>query len=319
MPDKRATEIEAMNATPFALPADDGLEIFVYRWMPEDVPPRAVVQIAHGMAEHAARYERFAAALCQAGIGVYANDHRGHGRTAGGLENIGFFADTDGWNKVVADMGELRRVIGEENPGVPVFLFGHSMGSFLSRTFISRHGNEIQGVILSGTGGDPGLLGKVGLFIARTLCFLKGAKSPSPLLNALSFGDFNKPFRPNRTDFDWLSRDEAEVDKYVADPLCGAVFTAGFFVDLIGGINEIHTPDTYGRTPRDLPILLFSGAQDPVGACGSGVREVFDAYQKAGIEDIQMKLYEDGRHEMLNETNRQEVMENVIQWIQERL
>ena len=308
-----------MIATTFDLPTDDGLTLFVYRWMPENVPLRAVVQIAHGMAEHAARYERFAAALCRAGIGVYANDHRGHGRTAGGPENIGYFADADGWNKVVADMGQLCAAIGRENPGVPIFLFGHSMGSFLSRTFISRRGNEIRGAILSGTGGDPGLLGKIGLFIARALCFIKGAKSPSPLLNALSFGGFNKPFRPNRTEFDWLSRDAAEVDKYVADPLCGAVFTAGFFVDLIGGINEIHTPDTFTRTPGDLPILLFSGARDPVSADGKGVREVFDAYQKAGAVDIQMTLYEDGRHEMLNETNRDEVTENIIQWIQERL
>jgi alpha-beta hydrolase superfamily lysophospholipase len=295
-------------------------DVFAYRWMPgEETPLRAIVQIAHGMAEHAARYERLAKALCEAGIGVFANDHRGHGKTAGDMEAVGFFAEADGWDLVVGDMRQLTRIIREENPGVPVFLLGHSMGSFLSRTYITHYGSEVNGVILSGTGGDPGLLGKVGLLVARWEKWRRGPRTKSPLLNNLSFGGFNKAFKPNRTDFDWLSRDEAEVDKYVADPFCGGIFTAGFFVDLIGGINFIHGAEQIAKVPKDLPLLLFSGSLDPVGDNTKGVRQVYDGYKKAGITDVTVRFYDGGRHEMFNETNRDEVFGDVIQWIDERI
>lgn len=309
-----------MNASTFTIQTQDGVDIFVHKWLPgKNEPLKGILQVSHGMAEHSRRYERFAMALCQAGIGVYANDHRGHGQTAGSLDKVGFFADADGWGRVVEDMHQITGIIGENHPGVPVFLFGHSMGSFLSRTYITRYGNEVAGAILSGTGGDPGLLGKVGLLVARMESWFRGKTARSPMLNNLSFGGFNKAFKPNRTDFDWLSRDEAEVDKYVADPFCGGVFTAGFFVDLIGGINFIHTPEAISMVPKELPMLLFSGALDPVGDNTKGVQQVCDSYKKAGIEDVSMKFYEGGRHEMLNETNRDEVFEDVIRWVGDRI
>ena len=309
-----------MNAETFTFKAPDSVDIFVHKWLPEeDAPIKAIVQVSHGMAEHSARYERFANALGRAGIGVYANDHRGHGQTAGDADKIGYFADANGWNQVVDDMVRLTGIIAENHPGIPIFLFGHSMGSFLSRTYITRYGNEIKGAILSGTGGDPGLLGKVGLMIARLESWFRGKTARSPMLNNLSFGGFNKAFKPNRTDFDWLSRDDAEVDKYVADPFCGGIFTAGFFVDLIGGINFINKPEAIGMVPKGLPIFLFSGALDPVGDNTKGVQQVCDGYKKAGIEDVSMKFYEGGRHEMLNETNRGEVFEDVIRWVGDRI
>ena len=286
-----------------------------------DVPEGivGVIQISHGMAEHAGRYARFARFLTDAGFGVYANDHRGHGKTAGALENVGYFADTDGWQRVADDMYQLTAIIGRECPGVPIFLFGHSMGSFLSRTYIAAHGKDISGVILSGTGGDPGLLGKIGLMVARWERWRKGAKARSPLLNNLSFGGFNKAFKPNRTDFDWLSRDAAEVDAYIADPYCGGVFTAGFFCDLLTGLQFINSAEGIRRIPKDLPVHFLSGAVDPVGNNTRGVRQVAAAFKAAGIEAVTTTFYDGGRHEMLNETNRDEVFRDILQWLRDRL
>jgi alpha-beta hydrolase superfamily lysophospholipase len=307
-----------MKSKTFTLKGKDGAQFFVYSWAP-DSKPVAVVQITHGMAEHAARYERFAEALTKAGFAVYAHDQRGHGKTAGSLEKVGWIAEKDGWDLVVDDVHRLTEHAKKENPGVPVFLFGHSMGSFISRNYIARWGNEIKGVVLSGTGGDPGLLGKVGGLVARLEKKLKGGRAKSPLMTSLSFGAFNKPFKPNRTDFDWLSRDNAEVDKYVADPYCGDVFSSGFWVDFLGGLASLYAPGYLERIPKNLPIYLFSGEKDPVGNDAKGVKEVYDSYRKAGIKDVSMKIYPNGRHEMLNETNRTEVFKDVIDWLKKHL
>jgi alpha-beta hydrolase superfamily lysophospholipase len=307
-----------MKSKTFTFKGENAKEIFTYSWLP-DGKAKAAVQIAHGMAEHAARYERFAKALTDAGFAVYANDHRGHGKTAGALENVGYFADRDGWNVVIRDMHGLTEVIKKDQPGLPVFLFGHSMGSLLSRGYITRWGGDIKGVILSGTGGDPGLLGKVGLLVARWECKRKGRKASSPLMTRLSFGEFNKPFKPARTEFEWLSRDPKEVDKYVADPYCGGVFTAGFWYDMLSSMGEIFRPGTIAKIPKKLPIYLFSGEKDPVGNKMKGVKEAYNAYERAGIADVTVKFYKDGRHEMLNEINRDEVYKDVIAWLNKHL
>ncbi len=305
-----------MKCDTFTYKAADGTRIFAYRWAPGSKDNiKAALQIAHGMAEHGARYERFAGELVKAGYAVYVNDHRGHGKTAGSLENVGFFAEVEGWNKVVDDMHVLTAIIKKENPKVPVFLLGHSMGSFLSRNYAMLHGGDIKGLILSGTAGDPGLLGKVGLFVAKREAARKGKKTKSPLLDKLSFGAYNKAFKPNRTKFDWLSRDNAEVDKYVADPYCGDVFSAGFFCDLVSGLAFISDNGNVAKIPRELPIYLFSGSMDPVGAKTKGVLQVYNSLVKAGIRDVTYKFYQDGRHEMLNETNRDEVFKDVIAWL----
>jgi alpha-beta hydrolase superfamily lysophospholipase len=305
-----------MMSDTFRFKTDDGAEIFVRKWLPEETePPKAVVQIAHGMAEHSKRYERFAGALVDAGYAVYANDHRGHGETAGSLDNIGYFADENGWSLVAGDMLSLTRIIKKEHPDVPVFLFGHSMGSLLSRSYILSHADEIKGVIISGTGGDPGLLGTIGMLITKLEIWRKGKKYRSPILTKMSFGDFNKPFRPNRTEFDWLSRDEAEVDKYVDDPYCGGMFTAGFFLDMLTGLAEVNNAQRIRNVPSDLPIYIFSGDKDPVANDTKGVRQVYEAFKTAGVNDVVLKFYEGGRHEMLNETNREEVHQDIIEWL----
>ncbi len=308
-----------MQTETFSFGSDDGTPIFTYAWRADgDGAPSAVVQIAHGMAEHAGRYARFAEALTRAGFAVYANDHRGHGRTVKNPLERGYFGDANGWYRVVGDMARLTERIRERHPGLPVWLFGHSMGSFLARAYISRHGEGLSGVVLCGTGGNPGFMGTVGRWIAAFECLRKGRRGPSPLLTSLSLGDFNKPFRPNRTDFDWLSRDPAEVDRYVADPLCGGVFTAGFYADMIGGIMDLYRSAEIAAIPRDLPILLISGERDPMGKNTRAVNAVAESYTAAGIRDVTVRFYEGARHELLNETNRDEVTSEVINWMKDR-
>jgi len=302
-----------MKSESFTFKTSDGTNIFTYKWMPEEASSiRGIVQIAHGMAEHAGRYERFAEVLTKAEYAVYANDHRGHGKTAGSQEEIGYFADENGWGKAVEDMHTLTGIVKKENPNKPLFLFGHSMGSFLSRHYSMLYANELSGLILSGTGGDPGVIGKIGLFIAKVNAKFYGKKAKSEIMNKLSFSSFNGAFKPNRTDYDWLSRDSAEVDKYIKDPWCGAVFTAGFFCDMLEGIGYINKKENIAKIPENLPIYIFSGTKDPVGANTKGVIRVYKAFKKADIIDLEIKFYEDGRHEMLNEINRDEVFRDVI-------
>ena len=250
-----------MHSTTTTVTASDGTALQTHRWLPEG-PPKAVVQIAHGMAEHAARYARLAEALTASGYAVYASDHRGHGATAS-KEDHGYFADHDGWATVVADLRAVTDLAREENPGLPVFLLGHSMGSFLSRAYVIDDSRELAGVVLSGTAGDPGLLGKVGALVAHTEARLRGRRHVSTLLDKLTFGQYNAAFKPNRTDFDWLSRDEAEVDLYVADDLCGNTFTSGFFADLLGGLSAINDRRQVARVRRDLPDPRRRGWRRP--------------------------------------------------------
>jgi len=302
----------------FFLTAHDGQKIAAFAWTPSE-KVKAVLQISHGMAEYALRYSGFAEYLNSHGVVVLANDHRGHYKTAGSHERIGFFAEEDGWDKVVEDMYTLTKEGKKRFSDLPFFLLGHSMGSFLTRTYIARHASELSGCIISGTGGDPGPMGAIGRMIARREVRKKGARTPSPLLNQLSFGSFNKPFAPNRTAFDWLSRDEKIVDAYIADEWCGDVFSAGFFVDLLSGLRYIHKKTTIDKIPKDLPVLFFSGAEDPVGASGKGVRQVYESYRRAGIRDVTLKLYPRGRHEMLNEINREEVYKDVLSWMEKHI
>jgi alpha-beta hydrolase superfamily lysophospholipase len=266
------------------------------------------------MAEHSDRYMRFAEFLTANNIAVYANDHRGHGKTAGKVENLGYFADTKGWKLVVEDMKSLTNIIHENHPKLPVFLFGHSMGSLLFREYLFSSSQEVDGVILSGTAGDPGLLGNVGIAVSKTECLLRGKKAKSTLLDKLSFGNFNTAFKPNRTAFDWLSRDTKEVDKYIEDSYCGSIFTAGFFNDMLRGINNINKFSNIQKISKILPVYFFSGAKDPVGENTKGVMKVVNVFKKAGLTDVSFKFYEEGRHEMLNEINREEVFSDILEW-----
>ncbi|GAB3580516.1 lysophospholipase [Calidifontibacter terrae] len=303
-----------MRSDTFLLDTHDSTPVFVRRWLPNG-EPHSVVQIAHGMAEHSGRYARFAEALTNAGYTVYADDHRGHGETAPDRKDVGYFADQNGWDAVADDLHVLTDQIHSNHPGLPVVLFGHSMGSFLSRTYATRWSGDISALVLCGTAGPAGPLGVVGKGIAKAQAKLRGARHTSGLMNTLTFGQYNSAFKPNRTDFDWLSRDPAEVDKYIADPHCGNVFTAGFYADMIGGLQHANSAEEMKKIRRDLPILVISGSKDPVGANGKGVEAVAAALRTAGVTDVTLTLYPDARHELLNETNRDEVTADVLRWM----
>ncbi|MGD1037037.1 MAG: alpha/beta hydrolase [Roseiarcus sp.] len=299
-----------MATSKFLLEAGDGARIFVRRWAP-DAPPRALVQIAHGLAEHSRRYQDFALALNRARIGVYANDHRGHGYTAE-PGDLGFFAARDGWRLCLEDLWTLARRIAADHPGAPIFFFGHSMGSLMGQSFIADHGEALAGAILSGANGRPPAAAALGRLIARFERLRLSPRGKSALLKKMMFGQFNKPFRPARTDFDWLSRDPAAVDAYVADPLCGFDFSTQLAIDMLGGLAPLLAPETLARIPKALPIYIISGARDPVGA---NLDSLIDAYRGAGLAPT-VRRYPDARHELLNETNREEVEAELIAWIE---
>jgi len=303
-----------MRSETFTFKDPEGWGIFVYKWLPDNgVKARAVVEIVHGMCEHAARYNRFAEALTREGYLVYAQDLRAHGKTAGSIENLGY-AGRDGFNQMVVDIKQLNDILKKENPGLPVFLFGHSFGSFLSQAYVAQYGDTIKAVVLSGTAGKQSLL-NLGIAIATIQMLFFGPKYKSKLLHTMTFKDYNNSFKPNRTKSDWLSRDQAEVDKYVNDPYCGTVSSAGFFYDLLRGLKYIHEEETMKNIPKNLPVYLFSGTHDPVGNMGKGPSWLFNTYKKLGIEDLKLRLYENARHETLNEINRDEVTRDVINWL----
>lgn len=303
-----------MKSSSFSFPDPQGVSVFVYKWLP-DGRVKAVIQIAHGMAEHAARYERFAKTAAKAGYAVYANDHRGHGKTAGGLENVGYPGSRDGFAWMVKDMAQLTEIIRNDHPGRKVILLGHSMGSLLAQQYMADHGNLVNGVILSGTSGPLGMLPLAGKILAAVLKAVQGPKKKSLLLNFMTFGPYNDRFKPNRTFFDWLSRDEREVDKYVNDPYCGGVFTTEFFYQLAKGTIGIHDPAVMRRIPKKLPVLMVSGEWCPVGLNTKTVKKLTEMYGKLGLREVRLKIYPGARHELLNETNRDEVTQDLIGWM----
>jgi alpha-beta hydrolase superfamily lysophospholipase len=294
--------------------AADGAELCIHRWLPEGAP-RGVVQVAHGLAEHGARYARLAAALAQAGYAVCADDHRGHGQTARSDDDLGFFAERDGWRTCVEDLWRLNRRIAADHPGLPIVLLGHSMGSFLAQQLMSERGDALAGVVLSGSGGKPDAMAAAGRLFARFERLRLGARGRSAAINALTFGAFNKPFRPARTPFDWLSRDAAEVDKYAADPRCGFVATTQLWIDLLDALGDVTGAARQARIPKRLPIYVISGSEDPVGANTKSVRRLLQDYRALGLERVSHRFYEGARHELLNETNRDEVTRDLIAWL----
>ena len=282
-----------------------------YRIWTSAEPPKAIVQLVHGMAEHIDRYDRMAKALNAAGFLVCGRNHRGHGPEA---ELLGYFADKDGWDVILSDAHDVSLDIKKQYPGVPFFLLGHSMGSFLAREYALRYGNELDGLILSGTGFYPKALCSSGRMMAK----LSPQRKPAQFVNNIAFAGNNKPFASGRTGFEWLSRDEKEVDKYVADPLCGFCFTGSAFADFFGGLLALTDEGRLSSMPKDLPVYFMSGDHDPVGQMGKGVRQVAEQFKKAGMKDITVKLYHDARHELFNEINREEVIGDLTAWLREK-
>lgn len=305
-----------MISKTFKFADPQGVVIHAYKWLPKNLKKaKGVVQIAHGMAEHASRYERFAQKLTAAGYIVYANDHRGHGKTAGKLDNVGYFGDSDGFAWMVRDCYQLNGIIHNSFPKLPVFFFGHSMGSFLAQSFMESYKFSINGTVLCATLGPQGPLLDIGLFLSSLIILFKGKKHKSQILFDMSMGSYNKSFRPNRTKFDWISRDKKEVDKYVNDPYCGGVFTAQAYHDLFRGIKNMLRKGNIRKISKDIPIFLISGDKDPVGGKTKTVVELIRLYREMDIKNVTHKFYKNAHHELLNETNREEVMKDVIAWL----
>lgn len=289
----------------------DGAEIFVRKWFGVE-KPKGVLFIAHGMAEHSKRYDAFARFCNDLDLLVIANDHRGHGRTGEKAQLMGYFAPQDGFERAVDDLYEIILSVKAELPRLPVFIMGHSMGSFLVRRYVQRYGDTVQAAIFMGSAGKPGPELQIAKLIAR-LQMIKSPTKPSKLLDKMSFGGYNKAFKNTKTAFDWLSRDEAEVQKYIEDPQCGFVCSSGFFYDLFYGLEIIHKSAEIDKMPKELPLLVINGGSDPVG--GSGVKTFVEQLKKHGVERVTSILYPGARHEILNETNRTEVMEDVGAWL----
>jgi alpha-beta hydrolase superfamily lysophospholipase len=299
-----------MPGSEFEFRADDGQTLLGRRWLPEG-SPRAVLQIAHGLAEHSARYARLAAALNAAGYGAYANDHRGHGPKAA-PPDLGHFADEGGWDKVVGDLWTFNRLIAAEQPGLPIVFLGHSLGSFLGRGFLAKHSDALAGAALSGSNGKPPAIATLGRLIAREERLRLGKRGKSALILQLWFGEFNKPFKPARTDFDWLSRDERQVDEFVADPLCGFPFTTQLAIDVLDALPYVTSQKSLATIRKDMAVYVFSGERDPVGA---NIKGLIQDLKAAGFTQLTTRLYPGARHETLNETNRDEVTRDLIAWL----
>lgn len=292
----------------------DGVELNVYKWVPNG-EVIGVVQIAHGMTETILRYDEFANLLNEKGFIVYGHDHRGHGLTASYNGELGYIADNEGFEWLVKDLYELICKSKEENKGLPIYLFGHSMGSFVSQRFIELYGKEIDGVILSGSNGDPTKLTPLGILLSGIEVKLFGRKHTSKMMDKLSFGDFNNKFKPNRTPFDWLCSVDEEVDKYIENDKCGFVCSASFYYDLLRGLRTINKKENYKLIPQGLPIFIIAGDKDPVGNFGKGIINLYEKLKAIGIKSVEYKLYKEKRHELLNEDNKIEVMNDVVEWL----
>ena len=302
------------------LKSTDGESICYYKWVANpEVPFKGVVQIAHGLGEHAGRYDHIAHLLQEQGYAVYANDHRAHGKTAEMKRLFGFYDGSDYFEDCVEDMYVLSSLMKTEHPQSKFILFGHSMGSLLSRKYVTKYGEELDALILSGTASFIKGLGNIGLVTASTVTAFRGRSRGNEFLKSFFFGEFNKKFKPNRTKLDWISSDEKQVDLFAEDPYRVEDFSLGVFLDVIKNSKVLNKPEAFKATPADLPVLMFSGDKDPVGEMGKGVTRVAKQYQKRGMNDFTFNLYEGGRHEMLNELNADAVQKEVLDWLNARI
>lgn len=289
-------------------------DIHAARYTPQDLSDvKAVIQIAHGMAEHLERYEPFADFLCDNGFAVYINDHIGHGQSVSSKDELGYFGEKDGWKNFIEDCHTLLQTAKSDFPGKPYFFFGHSMGSFISRSFSAKYASELDGAVFCGTSGpNPGA--PVGMKVASLIAKVKGSHYRSKFIDNLAFGAYNKHFE-GRTAFDWLSRDDWQVDKYIADDLCGFLFTAYGYRDMFALLQSVSVKSWFENYPKELPVLIISGAEDPVGNYSKGVKQVYDSLKAAGKQNVTMHLYANGRHEILNEKDAfDEVCKDLIEW-----
>ena len=302
----------------FYFPSKDGnTEIHTMEWTPQG-EVKAVLQICHGMIEYVGRYEEFAEFLCEKGYYVVGNDHLGHGKSVQAKSEYGFFNEKYGNVGVLGDMHTLRQRTMKKYPDVPYFMLGHSMGSSLLRQYIQMYGNGLSGVILMGTVADHG---KASLLFGKRLCRLmaafRGWHYRSKMVDNLAIGGYNKKFKPAHTRADWITSDFERLEAYASDPLCSFRFTVNAYYNMFLGMLSTQRKEGVYMIPKSLPVLFVSGAEDPVGEFGKGVRKIYEKYRAAGIQDVTLRLYVGDRHEILNETDREQVFEDLLEWLEE--
>lgn len=299
----------------YSFPSHSGLcDIYAQSAAPIDYGSiKGIVQISHGMAEYSNRYARFALELCKQGYAVFISDHIGHGSSVAGSDMLGFFGETDGEEHFIEDLKTLTDIIKGEYPDLPLYMLGHGMGSLIARKYTAKYGYLLDGVIYSATSGTNSSLG-MGIYLANTIMKQYGPMHRSELLDAIAFGAYNRKTE-KRTHCDWVSRDEKEVDKFIADELCGYKYTVSGMKALFMTLKEISSRRWYNSVPLSMPIMLIAGTMDPVGDYSKGVTEVYKMLKKTGHTNVYMKLYEGARHEILNEINREEVYGDIVDWL----
>ncbi|MES0874825.1 alpha/beta hydrolase [Sinimarinibacterium thermocellulolyticum] len=306
-----------MGSTQFQFDLGHGRSAYVHAWLPTTAP-RAAVEIVHGMAEHGARYARLGSALAAHGHAVYAADLPGHGRSVRDAAELGHVADRDGWRLSLSAIHALRGEIERRHVDVPLVLLGHSRGSFLLQHYLFEHGSGLAGAVFSAGTADLGPLRALGLLLMRIEARFLGGAHRSALAEALTFKAFNRHFKPTRTDFDWLSRDAAEVDAYVRDPLCGFRCSAALWIELLEAGGQLRDARRLARIPKTLPVLLLNGAADPACRFESGARTLATLYRDAGLRDVTQHVYADARHELFNDVCRDQVTQDLIAWLASR-
>lgn len=299
----------------FTYPSADRLtQIHAVEWIPEG-EIRGILQISHGMLEFIDRYEEFAGFMNERGILVVGNDHLGHGGSIQSEAYFGYFAEKNGNKTLLADIRELQRITQENHPGVPYFLLGHSMGSFLARQYLCQYGNRLSGAVICGTAWHSGLEASFGMLLCKLIASVKGWKYRSSLVNHLAIGTYNRKFQPSRTPQDWLSRDEAAVDKYRSDKRTQFVFTVNAYYNLFVSLKYLSDSRNLRKMPADLPVFFVAGESDPVGSFGLGVKKVAVSFRAAGLKNIDCRLYPNDRHEILNELDRRDVYQDIWSWM----
>ena len=304
----------------FFFPSSDGkTQIHVNKWIPDNMELKGVVQIAHGVSEYGKRYDRFACFLAERGYVVVANDHLGHGQSLIKDCPMVYFGEKGSWWYPVDDVEALRKMVHKEYPKLPYVLFGHSMGSFITRSHLIKYPGTLDGVIICGTGFLNKFMVAGGKLVANLEIKRIGRKGFSSLADKLAFGAYNNAFKPVRTAFDWLSVNSENVDNYIADPLCGGQATVGLFRELLDGLSFVNNKENIVKVNKDQPVFFISGDHDPVGEMGKGVTKAYNAFKKANIKNVDIKLYKGLRHEILNEKEYMEVQEDILHWLEENI
>ncbi|MGO5053260.1 alpha/beta fold hydrolase [Lachnospiraceae bacterium LCP25S3_G4] len=305
--------------TDFYYPSQDGTtQIHAVEWMP-DGDVKAILQISHGMVEYINRYDAFGSYLAERGYYVVGQDHLGHGESVQTEADHGFFHEKHGNDYVIGDIHELRRRTTAKYPTLPYYMLGHSMGSFLTRQYIKKYGEGLHGVIIMGTGEQPPMIVSIGKILCTFIAHFKGWHYRSTFINNIAFGGYNKKFQPSRTTVDWLCKDTSIVDAYLEDPWCTFIFTVNAYYHMFCGMQELSDPANLERIPKDLPIFFVAGKEDPVGNFGKSVKKVYQKYKTCGMKDVSIKLYDDDRHEILNETDKFQVFADLYAWLDHHL